>query len=465
MQIATDNAISGTVGASDTSAVVRHRYDYYVAQYEVVLAVKDFRQQLDNSKQVHTLSIQNPHQTSPLPAAARLLARTLSAVSASLSPTSSEIPTYSSPEEHGTSSSSDHHFSSLSSSDVAETAETAIPSPTHIAELQSTWLTAPTIISSVTDLAILGEGSSGVVYRGIYRGVACVVKLPKSISLTGAAWREWQMHLHLPPHPNLVHFLGALPMAANNYLVLGFVRQGNLHALLRCHASFYSRPYAVMRCMRDVSAVLHHIHSAGIVHRDVSCRNILVDSDGSMVLADLGLAEQQQQPSLNRHTSGVDGSKTAVPVRWTSPESLQTQRYDAKSDVWSLGVALWECTTHGDLPYREQWNTKACIQPIVAGTIRLLVDDAWGTLTRVSEVEQQLAERVRRLIHICLTHDVQQRVDSQQLVELVGREWQQWQAEAGTAAATVERELVAYHEETQRRLGRVRSSSAGGVGR
>ena len=79
------------------------------------------------------------------------------------------------------------------------TSSSATSSPPHIAELLSSWRTTPTFISSVTDLTILGEGSSGVVYRGLYRGGACVVKLPKSISLTGAAWREWQCHLSLPP--------------------------------------------------------------------------------------------------------------------------------------------------------------------------------------------------------------------------------------------------------------------------
>ena len=216
---------------------------------------------------------------------------------------------------------------------VAASPVPALLSPkAHITELQSAWRanTAPTFIDSVTDLVILGEGSSGVVYRGLYRGLACVVKLPKSASLTGAglAWRELHCHACLPPHDSLVRFLGALPMSATNYLVLCFVRQGSLHSLLTLSTLsgvWYRRPYGVMHCIRDMSAVLHHIHSCGIVHRDVSCRNILVDSDGRMVLADLGLARQTTQAETREyHTSQHDhlNERTAVPVRWTSPESL-----------------------------------------------------------------------------------------------------------------------------------------------
>ena len=360
------------------------------------------------------------------------------------------------------------------------TSVAAIRSPSHIAELQSVWRTTPTFIDSVTDLTILGEGSSGVVYRGQYKGVACVVKLPKSVSLTGAgaAWREWQCHLLLPPHDSLVRFLGALPMAATNYLVLAFVRQGSLHALLTspnpATRAWYSRPYGVMRCLLDMCAVLHHMHSNGVVHRDVSCRNILVDSDGRMVLADLGLAAQfaspNASPSLSpsapsRSMSGaavsaaaaVEDSQTAVPVRWTSPESLSSSRYDSKSDVWSLGVALWEMTAGGRLPYGQQQpsNTKACIRPIIARQYTLHVDDQWGSMDDSGSVaEWTLAGRVRQLIQLCLTHTADRRPDSTQLVRLVQQLWSGWRVEVGREQAEqLESEWVQYHSEVQQRLG------------
>ena len=345
----------------------------------------------------------------------------------------------------------------------------------------------------MSDLVILGEGSSGVVYRGLYRGMACVVKLPKAVALSGAAWREWQCHMSLPPHPQLVHFLGALPMSSTTYLVLGFVRQGSLHSLL-VTSSCYSRPYGVMRCMRDVSAALHHMHRAGIVHRDVSCRNILADSDGSMVLADLGLATLLA-------VSDESTQQTAVPVRWTSPESLHTSHHSGKSDVWSLGVAMWECTAGGATPYADQQrNTKHCIRPIIAGDMRLSVDDTWGmagggsggvsgvsgvsgsgsssgghvgtsgsasdssssgsaggststSSSSITRAEQLLARRVRLLIALCLTYSVEQRPDSEQLVALVERSWQEWREEAGSGAEQLDDEWAAYHAEVQRRLG------------
>ena len=349
----------------------------------------------------------------------------------------------------------------------------------------------PRIIHAVDDLHILGEGSSGLVYSGQYGGVACVVKLPKSVSLTGAAWREWQCHLRLPPARSVVRFLGALPMSSTSYLVTALVRQGSLHSLLRSSTSCYCRPYGVMRCVRDMCAALRHMHSAGILHRDVSARNILVDSDGQYVLADLGLATLHRQvrqdgsadgsavhstrPSQPTHScqaarhpppppppthhptphhTHADSLQTAVPVRWTSPEALACAVYSAQSDVWSLGVATWEMTAGGALPYGEQYSTaRSCIRPIVAGQLTLHVDERWGR-DSTSAAEQRLADTVRRVIHTCLTYECRDRPDSEQLCEMVDRWWDDWRQEAGDELAEIERHWHEHHTEVQRRLGK-----------
>ena len=205
------------------------RYDYYVAQYEVVAAASDIEQPKD-ARRTHR------SKGPPLSIHPSLLAdnmRLLGHISTATESQPSSNSTTVSSNSTSSSSTSSEYTSSRSSTaatlPAAATSVSALSSPSRIAELQSSWRTTPNFINSVTDLVILGEGSSGVVYRGIYRGVACVVKLPKSVSLTGAAWREWQCHLCVPPHNNLVRFLGALPMSATNYLVLSFVRQGSLH--------------------------------------------------------------------------------------------------------------------------------------------------------------------------------------------------------------------------------------------
>ena len=128
--------------------------------------------------------------------------------------------------------------------------------------------------------------------------------------------------------------------------------------------------------------------------------------------------------------------------------------YSAQSDVWSLGVATWEMTAGGALPYGEQYSTaRSCIRPIVAGQLTLHVDERWGR-DSTSAAEQRLADTVRRVIHTCLTYECRDRPDSEQLCEMVDRWWDDWRQEAGDELAEIERHWHEHHTEVQRRLGK-----------
>lgn len=328
--------------------------------------------------------------------------------------------------------------------------------PAHIDRLSSTHTGVFTFLDEVTDLTILGKDSGGHVYTGNHQGVAVVVKLPKSSSICGQQWREWQAHLRLAPHPNLVHFLGALVMECNNYLVTALVKRGSLKGLLSGDSvRWYRRPYAVMRAAKEIARAVSHLHTHGLVHRDISARNILVDSDGTYVLADLGLCQEvtsNTSRAVTRSTTSASSSSpeaTAIPVRWTAPESLLTGQYSDKSDVWSLGVTLWEMTSGGRQPYTEVHTTHQCIQQVVTGELSLTVSEEWGR--NEDECEAQLAMRVRRVIEKCLTHEVEHRPASKDLIELVDTEWSEWEREGGKDVERIHKEWVGYHSSTDQK--------------
>ena len=320
--------------------------------------------------------------------------------------------------------------------------------PSAIASLSSSVI--PHFVDRVTDLHILGEGVSGSVYCGYYRGMAVVVKLPKSREMSAAQWREWQAHLRLPPHPNLVSFVGSLVMEDTNYLVLRLVEQGSLASLLHSPtatvtAPWYTRPYAVMRAAADVTAALHHVHRHGLVHRDVSARNVLVDADGTFVLADLGLCQEADNYSSNMSgTAPAALMPATVPLRWCSPDYLSTMRFTGKSDVWALGVTLWEMTSGGRLPYAEVVEQRTLQHQLESGLAALRVDREWIEMYEEGD-ERDLAGRVVALIETCMTRDVKRRPDAHQLVAIVQQQMAEWKSEAGEAAERVEMQWVDEH--------------------
>lgn len=78
-----------------------------------------------------------------------------------------------------------------------------------------------------------------------------------------------------------------------------------------------------------------YLESRKIVHRDLSVRNMLMDSKMNVKVSDFGLARPQSDSTLYT-------ADTKLPVRWSAPETLMHGRSDSKSDVYSFGIVMWE---------------------------------------------------------------------------------------------------------------------------
>ena len=390
----------------------------------------------------------------------------------------------SSGDSSGSGSGDPAHTASHSDSDLSHLSS--------IASISSQVSAVPRFIDCVTDLRILGEGVSGRVYRGYYRGMAVVVKLPKSREMSTAQWREWQAHLRLPPHPNLVSFVGSLVMCDTNYLVLRWVEQGSLKSLLSqpstsSTAGWYTRPYAILRAAVDVAGALHHVHRHGLVHRDVSARNVLVALSGTFVLADLGLcqeaaeaagaAEVARPTALASVTRALHTATTTVPLRWCSPDVLSTWRFTSASDVWALGVTLWEMASGGRLPYDECVRQSEMQQLLTLHRARLSLDKHWAEHHAHTD-ERHITAAVERLIDTCMTVDVERRPTAEQVrqqaeselarweveepeaAQRVRRQWEDEHAKAGRAAAEREREREVEVEAAEREVEAAESEAA-----
>ena len=144
-----------------------------------------------------------------------------------------------------------------------------------------------------------------------------------------------------------------------------------------------------MRICLDVCDAVEHIASLGIIHRDISTRNILacrmVSRDPSRVdqvivkLSDFGLAETAELVrTLSRHCllKGVtsliliksslgmfqmsSSPPADLPIRWMSPEAISRNVWSEKSDVWAFGVMMWEIWSDAQIPLSEFTNDEVC---------------------------------------------------------------------------------------------------------
>src|SRR6059036_3209434 len=97
----------------------------------------------------------------------------------------------------------------------------------------------------------------------------------------------------------------------------------------------------------EIGDALHEAHSKGIVHRDIKCENIMVNSKNQIKVMDFGLAKLKGSLKLTKTSS------TVGTLAYMAPEQIQGGEVDARSDIFSFGIVLYEMLT-GHTPFRGE---------------------------------------------------------------------------------------------------------------
>ncbi|KAI5385789.1 mitogen-activated protein kinase kinase kinase 1 [Lathyrus oleraceus] len=197
--------------------------------------------------------------------------------------------------------------------------------------------------------AVLGKGSFGTVYEcftddGYFYAV-------KEVSLLDDGNQGKQSIFQLQQeisllsrfqHENIVRYYGSDKNESTLYIFLELVSKGSLASL---YQSYHLNDSQVSAYTRQILNGLKYLHENDVVHRDIKCANILVDVNGSVKLADFGLAKATK---LN----DVKSSKGSP--YWMAPEvvNLRNQGYGLAADIWSLGCTVLEMLTRKP-PYFE----------------------------------------------------------------------------------------------------------------
>ncbi|CAK9303110.1 unnamed protein product [Gordionus sp. m RMFG-2023] len=96
----------------------------------------------------------------------------------------------------------------------------------------------------------------------------------------------------------------------------------------------------------QISKGMEYLISKNCIHRDLACRNVLLDHDNIVKICDFGLSKD-----LYRYPNYVKTTDTPVPIKWMAIESLIDNLYNHQTDIWSYGVVLWEIYSLGCSPY------------------------------------------------------------------------------------------------------------------
>src|SRR6266850_2161692 len=210
-------------------------------------------------------------------------------------------------------------------------------------------------------LSLLGSGGMGEVYLAhdekLDRNIALKL-LPARFTTNEERLRRFQQEARAASalnHPNIItiHEIGQVDN--RNFIAAEFVDGETLRQRMR------SGPLTLNESLDitiQVCGALAAAHQAGIVHRDIKPENIMLRSDGYVKVLDFGLAkliEQQEAPTLASATDNVDISSGLVmgTIKYMSPEQAHGLPVDQRSDIFSVGVVLYEMLT-GHSPFKGE---------------------------------------------------------------------------------------------------------------
>ncbi|XP_041667713.1 neurotrophic tyrosine kinase, receptor, type 2b isoform X2 [Cheilinus undulatus] len=230
----------------------------------------------------------------------------------------------------------------------------------------------------------LGEGAFGKVFLAeCYNLVPdqeklhVAVKTLKEANESGRAdfYREAELLTNLQ-HEHIVTFYGVCVESDPLIMVFEYMKHGDLNKFLRSHG-----PDAVLMAdgqhsilveltqsqmlhiAQQIAAGMVYLASQHFVHRDLATRNCLVGENLLVKIGDFGMSRDVYSTDYYRV-----GGHTMLPIRWMPPESIMYRRFTTESDVWSLGVVLWEIFTYGKQPWYQLSNNEV-IECITQGRV------------------------------------------------------------------------------------------------
>jgi len=207
-------------------------------------------------------------------------------------------------------------------------------------------------------LEVIGTGGMAMVYKAqdhrLNRSVA--VKILKSDLAEDAdfrrRFRDESQAVAMLSHPNIVSVYD-VSRGETEYIVMELIDGITLKQYMERRGKLNWREalHFITQIMRGLS----HAHSRGIIHRDIKPQNVMILRDGSVKIADFGIArlESAKQQTMTQQALGS--------VHYISPEQAKGDRTDARSDIYSAGVVLYEMLTNR-LPFEGDSAVSVAIQ-------------------------------------------------------------------------------------------------------
>src|SRR5580658_2147050 len=243
-------------------------------------------------------------------------------------------------------------------------------------------------------LQLLGEGGMGAVYkasdRELDRFVALKVIRPELASNPSilARFKQELLLAHQVTHRNVIRIYDLGEAEGVKFITMEFIEGKDLRTLIREKQKF--TPEEAVEVIQQVCQALDAAHTVGVIHRDLKPQNIMQDPTGRILVMDFGLARTVEGDGMTQ-TGALVGT-----MEYMSPEQALGKDLDQRSDIFALGLILFELLT-GKKPF------------VAESALASLIKRTQERAIPVSDVDAQIPGALSGIVSKCLERDVNER--------------------------------------------------------
>ncbi|KAH0914786.1 hypothetical protein HID58_029232 [Brassica napus] len=266
----------------------------------------------------------------------------------------------------------------------------------------------------------IGVGVSASVYKAVCIPMNSTVVAIKAIDLDQSradfdSLRRETKTMSLLSHPNILNAYCSFTVDRCLWVVMPFMSCGSLHSIVSSSFPEGLPENCISVFLKETLNAISYLHDQGHLHRDIKAGNILVDSDGSVKLADFGVSASIYEPvttSSGTTSSSLRLTDIAGTPYWMAPEVVHSHTgYGFKADIWSFGITALELA-HGRPPLSHLPPLKSLLMKI---TKRFHFADY--EINKSGCGKKKFSKAFREMVGLCLEQDPAKRPSAEKLLK------------------------------------------------